>query len=65
MVWLTRNDMIFRNRCWVDIKIILRRMNRCLASWKPMLTATQEDGVNQWCNYLEETIRAPLGIGPS
>jgi len=48
MIWLTRNDMVFRHQYWVDIKMIIRRMNRCIASWK--LTATQEDGVNRWCN---------------
>jgi len=48
MIWLTRNDTVFRHQYWVDIKMIIRRMNRCIASWK--LTATQEDGVNRWCN---------------
>jgi hypothetical protein len=32
-IWLTRNDLIFHNQVWLDVKTILRRMLRLIMEW--------------------------------
>ena len=64
-LWLTSNDLVFNNAVWQDMRMILRKIWRCMFTWKPMFLGSLEAGVSQWCNYHEETFRAPLAISSS
>jgi hypothetical protein len=35
-VWLTRNEMVFNNQVWSDVRSVLRRILRLLLEWKPI-----------------------------
>ena len=59
-LWLSRNDMIFRNQTWQDIKTLLRRIWRCMLTWRLIFQGSLEAGVTQWCNFLEASLKAPL-----
>jgi hypothetical protein len=64
-LWLTRNDLVFHNDTWQDIRKVLRRIRRTVSTWKPMYSEYLEVGVTQWCVFLETTYRAPLELRSS
>jgi hypothetical protein len=61
-LWLVRNDMIFRDQHWQDIKMVLRKIWRCMSTCKPMYKESLKVGATQWCNFLESKLKVPLEI---
>jgi hypothetical protein len=36
-IWLIRNDCVFNNQVWSDVKLVLRRIQKLILEWKPII----------------------------
>lgn len=61
-IWNMRNDMIFRDISWQDIKQVLRKIWRNVTAWIPMLKNGVDQDVAKWCSFLEAALKTPLAI---
>jgi hypothetical protein len=64
-IWLIRNDCIFNNQVWSDVKVVLRRIQRLILEWKPIFKEKMRGAMMSWSSSLEQMIKEPLRIGNS
>ena len=64
-LWLARNNMVFRDQQWRDIKQVLKIIWSCTRMWEPIFREPEHLKVSTdaWCAFLEEVLAAPLEIG--
>jgi hypothetical protein len=56
-IWLKRNDFIFNKQVWVDVKVVMRRIQRLLVEWRPIFKEGKMDVMMSWLSSLERLIR--------
>jgi hypothetical protein len=61
-LWLTRNDFVFNNQVWRDVKTVIRRIYLSMVDWKPMYRGDLEQGMAKWRSHLEAALKIPLAI---
>ena len=64
-LWLARNNMVFRDQQWRDIKQVLKIIWSCTRMWEPIFREPEHLKVSTdaWCAFLEGVLAAPLEIG--
>jgi hypothetical protein len=61
-VWLIRNEMVFNNQVWSDVRSILRRILQLIMEWKPIFKEENLEEMMNWLCSLEKLIHKPLQI---
>jgi hypothetical protein len=60
-VWLTRNNMVFNNLVWSDVRKILKKILFLILEWKPIIKEEMEE-MTAWLCSLEKLAQEPLRI---
>jgi hypothetical protein len=64
-IWLIRNDFVFNDQVWLDVKMVWRKIRTLSMEWKDLCRDQQETEMERWLSYLESLIKRPLRIkGP-
>jgi hypothetical protein len=61
-VWLIRNEMVFNNQVWSDVRSILRRILQLIMEWKPIFKEENLEEMMNWLCSLEKLIHKSLQI---
>jgi hypothetical protein len=61
-VWLIRNEMVFNDQVWSDVRSILRRILQLIMEWKPIFKEENLEEMMNWLCSLEKLIHKPLQI---
>jgi hypothetical protein len=61
-IWLIRNDFVFNDQVWLDVKIVWRKIITLSMEWKDLCRDQQETKMERWLSYLESLIKRPLRI---
>jgi hypothetical protein len=40
-IWLIRNEFVFHNQVWADVKMVLRKVLTLIVKWRPIYKATK------------------------
>jgi hypothetical protein len=59
VLWLTRNDMCFKQKMWHGMQVIWRRSAYTLAQWSILLSRAEKEKMNLMMMRLEALVRAP------
>jgi hypothetical protein len=61
-IWLIRNEFVFHNLVWADVKMVLRKVLTLIVEWRPIYKATKVEAMERWCTFLEQKLKEPLTI---
>jgi hypothetical protein len=61
-IWLTRNDFVFNNQDWSDVKLVLRRIWKLKLEWQILCKDRTMEMMQKWLIFLEQQIREPLKV---
>jgi hypothetical protein len=61
-IWLVRNDFVFHQQVWSDIKLILKRILRLSWEWKILCKEMHVKMMTDWLSFLERRIQEPLRL---
>jgi hypothetical protein len=61
-IWLIRNEFVFHNQVWADVKMVLRKVLTLIVEWRPIYKATKVEAMERWCTFLEQKLKEPLTI---
>jgi hypothetical protein len=61
-IWLVRNDFVFHQQVWSDVKLILRRILKLSWEWKILCKEVHMQMMTTWLSFLERRIQEPLRL---
>jgi hypothetical protein len=61
-IWLTRNDLVFHNQVWLDVKTVMRKMLRLTLEWSITFKDLIKPKMERWSSFLMRLIQEPLRI---
>jgi hypothetical protein len=61
-VWLIRNEFVFQNQVWSEVKMVLRKVMALTLKWKPICKAVKMESMRSWYSFLEQKLKDPLLI---
>jgi hypothetical protein len=61
-LWLIRNEFVFNNQVWSDVKMVLRRIWKVSMEWSIICKSSKMEEMKNWLSFLEKLIQEPLKI---
>jgi hypothetical protein len=61
-IWLIRNEFVFQNQVWLDVKMVLRKVMTLTMDWRPICKDANVEQMKNWCSFLEQRLKTPLLI---
>jgi hypothetical protein len=61
-LWLIRNDFVFNNQVWSDVKLILKRIWKLSMKWLIICKESKMTVMKRWLSFLELQIQEPMKI---
>jgi hypothetical protein len=61
-IWLVRNDFVFHQLVWSDVKLVLRRILKLSRDWKILCKEAHMQMMTVWLSFLERRIQEPLRL---
>jgi hypothetical protein len=52
-IWLVRNDFVFHQQVWSNVKLILRRILKLAWEWKILCKEAHMQMMTAWLSFLE------------
>jgi hypothetical protein len=59
-IWLIRNEFVFQNQVWSDVKMVLRKVMALTVEWSPICKAVKVESLRNWCSFLKQKLKNPL-----
>jgi hypothetical protein len=61
-LWLTRNNFIFNNQVWSDVKMIWRLIRKLSSEWMLLCKEENLEKTRNWLSFLDMLIQGPSQI---
>jgi hypothetical protein len=61
-IWLIRNEFVFHNQVWADVKMVLRKVLKLTIEWRLIYKAVKVEMMERWCTFLMQKLKEPLMI---
>jgi hypothetical protein len=61
-IWLVRNDFVFHQQVWSDVKMVLRKILGLSWEWRILCKEGHMEMMTRWLSFLELQIQEPLKI---
>jgi hypothetical protein len=61
-IWLVRNDFVFNQQDWLDVKMVLKKILRLSWGWKVLCKEVNLVKMMSWLSFLELQMKEPLKI---
>jgi hypothetical protein len=61
-LWLTRNNFMFDNQVWSDVRMVLKKIWKLSIEWSIICKSDKMVEMMSWLSFLERSIQEPLRV---